>query len=232
VSIVVEGLREGARLLARGDPDVLRAMWLSLWVSGAATAIACALGIPLGGALALARFRGRKVVAALLNTGLGLPPVVVGLAVAMLLWRTGPLGFLHWLYTPSAVVAAQAVIAFPVVAALTFAAIEGLPPSLDRDLEALGASRGQRLFILAREARLPLLAAIMAGFGAAISEVGAVLMVGGNIRGETRVLTTAIVLETRQGRFEVAVALAFILLALTFALNLALTWVQHGRAKG
>jgi tungstate transport system permease protein len=185
--------------------------------------------MPAGTALALARFPGRGLVVSLVNTGMGLPPVVVGLFISILLWRSGPLGFLELLYTPTAIVAAQFVIAAPVVTGLTLAAVQQIPERFRLQMQALGASRGQLLWVLIREARLPLLAAFMAGFGAVISEVGASMMVGGNIRGQTRVLTTATVLETSKGRFDLAIALSAILLTLTFLVNWALTWIQQGR---
>ncbi len=182
-------------------------------------------------ALALSRFRGRTVAVALLNTGMGLPPVVVGLFVMILLWRSGPLGSLGLLYTPAAMVLAQTLIALPLVAGVSLAAVQSLPPRLRLQIGALGATRLQTAWLLAREARLPLLAAVMAGFGAVVSEVGASLMVGGNLRGSTRVLTTAIVLEAGKGNFAGAIALGFILLALACVINAVLTRVQQrGRA--
>jgi tungstate transport system permease protein len=189
-------------------------------------------GIPSGVALALARFPGRGFLIALVNTGMGLPPVVVGLFVSIFLWRSGPLGLLELLYTPTAIVIAQFVIAAPIVTGLTIAAMQQLNPKLRLQLLALGASRWQLLWLLMREARLPLLAAIMAGFGGVISEVGASMMVGGNLLGQTRVLTTATVLETGKGNFDVAIALSLILLILVFGVSYVLTWVQQrGRAS-
>jgi len=177
--------------------------------------------------LALTRFPARGFLVTLTNTAMGLPPVVVGLFVCMFLWRSGPLGFLELLYTPTAMVVAQVIIAFPIVAGLTNAAIQQLDPKLRLQALSLGASRLQLLWTLLKEARLPTLAAIMAGFGGVISEVGAVMMVGGNIKGQTRVLTTATVLETRMGRFDMAIALSVILLALAFGVNLVLTLIQQ-----
>ncbi len=200
---------------------------LSLRVSGIATAISLLIGLPSGTLLALAKFPGRSFLLSLINTGMALPPVVVGLAVAMILWRSGPLGDLQLIYTPAAIVIAQTVIAAPVVTGLTTAALQQLNPRLQLQLYGLGASRVQMILSLWREARLPLLAAIMAGFGSVISEVGASMMVGGNIRGQTRVLTTAIVLETSKGEFEQAIALSVLLLLITFLINWALTWIQQ-----
>ncbi len=158
---------------------------------------------------------------------MGLPPVVVGLFVTILLWRNGPLGFLELLYTPSAIILAQTVIATPIIAGISLAAIQQLPADLRLQILSLGASRLQMVRLLAREARLPLMAAVMAGFGGVISEVGASIMVGGNIKGSTRVLTTATVMETGKGNFDTAIALSLILLALTFAVNAALTHIQQ-----
>jgi len=229
VDLVWEGIRGAFRLLVELDPEVLRVTALTLAVSGSATLVATAVGVVLGSFLALVSFPGRRLALALVNTGMGLPPVAVGLLVAVLLWRSGPLGALGLIYTPAAMVIAQAVIALPIVTGFTAAAIGSLPPRLRLQVLALGASRWQALWLLLREARLPLLAAVMAGFGAAISEVGASLMVGGNIQGETRVLTTAIVLETSRGNFDLAIALSLLLLALVFAVNLLLTTVQQRR---
>ncbi|MEM7801787.1 MAG: ABC transporter permease [Chloroflexota bacterium] len=203
---------------------------LSLTISGLATLISLLIGLPLGTLLGLARFPGRSVALSLVNTGMGLPPVVVGLAVAMLLWRSGPLGELRLIYTPAAIIIAQTVISAPVVTGLTAAALQALDPRLKLQLYGLGASRWQMIWMLWREARLPLLAALMAGFGSVISEVGASMMVGGNIRYQTRVLTTAIVLETSRGNFAFAIGLGILLLAITFLVNWALTWIQQRSA--
>ena len=204
---------------------------LSLKVSGLATAISLLIGLPFGTWLALSRFRGRGFILSLINTGMALPPVVVGLAVAMLLWRSGPLGSLRLIYTPTAIIIAQTIIAAPVVTGLTAAALQQLDPRLRLQLLGLGASRGQMIGALWREARLPLLAALMAGFGSVISEVGASMMVGGNIRHQTRVLTTAIVLETNKGNFEQALILGLLLLCLAYLVNLTLTWIQQRGAR-
>ena len=185
--------------------------------------------MPVGTALALARFPGRGVVVSAVNTGMGLPPVVVGLFVTILLWRSGVLGRLELLYTPFAMILAQFVIAAPIVIGLTLAAVQQIPERFRMQMLALGASRRQLTWILMREARLPMLAAVMAGFGGVISEVGASMMVGGNIRGSTRVLTTATVLEAGKGNFDIAIALSVILLAITFLVNWVLTWIQQRR---
>jgi len=231
VSLFFQGVIEALRLLLTGDPEVWRITLLSLEISGSATALSLLIGIPLGTVLALARFPGRALAISLVNTGMGLPPVVVGLFVTILLWRNGALGFLEMLYTPLAMVLAQMVIAAPIVTGLTLAAVQQIPAAFRLQMLALGASRAQMVGALLREARLPMLAAVMAGFGGVISEVGASLMVGGNIKGSTRVLTTATVLETSKGNFDIAIALSVILLLLTFLVNWALTWIQQ-RPRG
>ncbi len=213
------------------SPEVFQITLLSLQISAVATLLSLLLGLPLGTLLALGKFPGRSFLLSLINTGMGLPPVVVGLFVAMMLWRSGPLGDFHLIYTPTAMVVAQVIIAFPVVTGLTSAALQALDPRLQLQLLGLGASRGQMIWMLWREARLPLLAALMAGFGSVISEVGASMMVGGNIRYQTRVLTTAIVLQTSMGDFNTAIALALLLLVITFLVNWALTWIQQRGVK-
>lgn len=227
MELIGQGLLEAVRLLLAGDAEVWSVTWLSLRISGTATLLAVALGIPLGTALALSQFTGRGFLISVVNTGMGLPPVVVGLFVTIVLWRSGALGFLELLYTPTAMILAQLVIAAPIVIGLTLAAIQQIPDKFRLQLLGLGASRPQMVWTLLKEARLPMLAAVMAGFGAVISEVGASLMVGGNIRGSTRVLTTATVLETSKGNFDVAIALSLILLGVSFVINLALTLVQQ-----
>jgi tungstate transport system permease protein len=204
---------------------------LSLRVSILATFISLLIGLPLGTWLALHRFRVRDFVLSLVNTGMALPPVVVGLVVSIMLWRSGPLGSLRLIYTPTAIIIAQTIIAAPVVTGLTVSAMQQLNPRLQLQLLGLGASPVQMVLALWREARLPLLAALMAGFGSVISEVGASMMVGGNIRHQTRVLTTAIVLETNKGNFEIAVALGVLLLFLAYLITFGLTWVQQRNAR-
>lgn len=227
MELIWQGIAKAVELLLGLDPEVWEISWLSLKISGYATFISLAAGIPLGITLALGRFPGRGLVAALVNTGMGLPPVVVGLFVSIFLWRSGPLGFLELIYTPGGMIVAQVIIAFPVVAGLTMASFQSLDPQLSLQLLGIGASKPQLLWLLCKEARLPLLAAVMAGFGAVISEVGASMMVGGNIRGQTRVLTTAVVLETGRGNFDVAIALGIILLVFTFVINYFLTRFQQ-----
>jgi tungstate transport system permease protein len=227
MELFAEGLAKALQLLRSLDPEVLGITLLSLEVSGAATAISVVIGLSVGAVIALNRFPGKQLVVSLVNTGMGLPPVVAGLFLSICLWRSGPLGFLGLLYTPGALVLVQALIATPIVMGITIGAVQGLPAGLRLQIQALGATRAQLVWLLVKEARLPLLAAIMAGFGGVISEVGASLMVGGNIRGSTRVLTTATVMETGRGNFDVAIALSFILLAVTLAVNYLLTLVQQ-----
>jgi tungstate transport system permease protein len=232
MDLLLQGLEQAARLIADGDPDVIEIAWLSLEVSTLATLLALVVGVPFGVWIGLKPFPGRNLIVSLVNTGMGLPPVVVGLFVTIFLWRSGPFGFLELLYTPAAIVVAQLVLALPVVVGLTIAAVQQIDPRLSLQLLGLGASRAQLLVLLLREARLPLLAAVMAGFGAVISEVGASLMVGGNILHHTRVLTTATVLETSKGNFDVAIALSLILLGISFVINLALTLIQQRATRG
>jgi tungstate transport system permease protein len=227
MDMIWDGIKQAFLLLIHGDPQVLQIAWLSLLISGSATLISLSIGIPLGAALGLTRFPGRRFVVSLVNTGMGLPPVVVGLVVSMFLWRNGPLGILHIMYTPYAMVIAQFIIALPIVMGFTMAATQSLDPKLRLQITSLGASRVQLVWILLKEARLPLLAAIMAGFGAIISEVGASMMVGGNIFGQTRVLTTDIVGENSKGEFAYAIALSVILMVLVYAVNFILTMVQQ-----
>jgi tungstate transport system permease protein len=218
--------------ITRMSGDIFEITVLSIQVSLLATGISLFIGLPLGTWLALRKqLRGRGFMLSIINTGMALPPVVVGLFVAMTLWRSGPLGSLDLIYTPAAIVIAQTIIAAPVVTGLTAAALQQLDPRLRLQLLGLGASPVQMVFSLWREARLPLLAALMAAFGSVISEVGASMMVGGNIRHQTRVLTTAIVLETGKGEFRNAIALSIVLLILAYLVNLGLTLIQQRGAR-
>jgi len=227
VELIIQGIIKAFELLISFDPEVMGITWLSLKISGTATFISLFIGVSTGTIVALTNFPGRKLVVTLINTGMGLPPVVVGLFVTILIWRNGPLGFLDILYTPYAMIIAQAIIATPIVMGISLAAIQNLPPNLRLQILSLGASRMQMVWILVKESKLPLLAAVMAGFGGVISEVGASIMVGGNIKGYSRVLTTATVMETGKGNFDIAIALGIILLLLAFMVNLFLTTVQQ-----
>ena len=212
MDLIIEGIVKAFQLLFALDPEVLGITTLSLKVSGTATLVSLFIGISSGTAVALNDFPGKRLVISLINTGMGLPPVVVGLLVTIFLWRNGPLGYFEILYTPMAIIIAQTVIATPIITGISL---------------ALGATRLQMVWILVKEARLPLLAAVMAGFGGVISEVGASIMVGGNIKGYTRVLTTATVMETSKGNFDIAIALSVILLLLAFLINAVLTHIQQ-----
>jgi tungstate transport system permease protein len=227
MELILDGIRTALMLIFSFDSEVVAVTLLSLKISCSATLTSLCLGIPFGVFLALADFPGRRLVISVVNTGMGLPPVVVGLFVTIFLWRNGPLGFLEILYTPLAMIFAQTVIATPIVTGITIASIQNLPANLKLQVRALGATRLQTVWILVRESRLPLLAAVMAGFGGVISEVGASIMVGGNIKGQTRVLTTATVMETGKGNFDTAIALSLILLALAFGVNYLLTVIQQ-----
>lgn len=227
MDLLSEGIKKAFWLLFSLDREVWGIILLSLRVSATATLLSLFFGILSGVIVALVDFPGKKILISVINTGMGLPPVVVGLFVTIFLWRSGPLGFLGILYTPTAIIVAQTVIATPIVTGISLAAIQHLPRKLRLQILALGATRIQMVWILVKEAKLPLLAAIMAGFGGVISEVGASIMVGGNIRGYTRVLTTATVMETSRGEFAVAIALSIILLLLAYFINLVLTQIQQ-----
>jgi tungstate transport system permease protein len=227
MELILDGIFKAFQLLFSLNPEVLGITLLSLQVSGAATFISVLIGLSCGMVVALNHFPGKRFLVSVVNTGMGLPPVVVGLFVMIFLWRNGPFGFLEILYTPTAMIIAQAVIATPIVMGITIAAIQNLPPKLRLQILSLGATRIQMVWFLVREARLPLLAAIMAGFGGVISEVGASIMVGGNIKGYSRVLTTATVMESGMGNFDMAIALGIILLLLCFLVNYFLTVIQQ-----
>lgn len=230
MTIFLEGFQSAFNLLVSLDPDVLAITWRTIHVSTVATFISVLIGIPIGTVLALTRFQGRGLLVSLINFGMGLPPVVVGLATWLMLTRYGPLGMLGLLYTPSAMILAQAIIASPIVAGFSLAAIQSVNPKLLLQIQSLGTTRFQYLILLLWEARLGILSAIIAGFGGVISEVGASMMVGGNIRGYTRVLTTATVLEVSKGKFELATALSIILLMLTFIIVSLLSYLQQRKA--
>ena len=227
MDLILEGVIQALRLLIMGDPEVIRVTLLSLQVSLGATALSLAVGMPLGTALALNHFPGRNLAVSFVNTGMGVPPTVVGLIGVILLWRSGPFGFTHIIYTPWAIMIAQFAIATPIITGITLAAIQQINPKLRLQILSLGANRWQYFWLLIREARLPLMAATMAGFGAVISEVGAAIMVGGNIMGHTRVLTTAIVMESSKGEFALAIALGVILMLMVYLVNLVLTTIQQ-----
>jgi tungstate transport system permease protein len=223
---ILGGLWRGLGLVVSGEPELWSIIWLSLEVSGAAVLLASLLGCPLGTLVALKRFPGRRLVINLLNTFMGLPPVVVGLTLYLLLSRSGPLGAFGLLFTPGAMVLAQTLLATPIVAALSVSAVSEVSPLVREAALGLGASHLQATLVVVREARFAVLAAVIAGFGRVIAEVGAVMMVGGNIAGYTRVMTTSIALDTARGEFELAIGLGLVLIALSFLLNLGLHAAQ------
>ncbi|NLS76665.1 MAG: ABC transporter permease [Chloroflexi bacterium] len=225
------GLKEAIRLIVSQDPALFEILLLSLRVSGTALLFSTLIGVPLGAVMGLSRFIGRRFLIALLYTGMGFPPVVVGLFVYLMLSRNGPLGQLDWsiipnLFTPAAMVVAQCIISFPLVAGFTMAAVMGVDPALRQQVQAMGATRWQTTVAILSEARVGVIVSVIAGFGSIISEVGAVMMVGGNIEHRTRMLTTAIVLETGKGNFDLALAIGVILLAISFITNVAMLYLQ------
>ena len=229
MDLILQGLGGAIAKLAAFDPVVIDAAVASLVVSGAATTVAVITGVPLGAVIGLTQFRGRRLLLSLVNTGMGLPPVVVGLFVVVLLWRSGALGDLNWYCTRQGMIVAQYLLAAPSVIGLTAIALQSMDPLLRTQLLSLGATRRQAAWLLIRESRVLVLGAIIAGFSAVISEVGASQMVGCNVKGDTRILTTAITLETSKGEFGSAFALAFILLAIIFAITAFFTFTQQRR---
>ena len=225
--MLMNGIAQAFQLLFNIDAEIAAVVLMTVQVSGTATVLSVALGLPWGLWLALHDFTGKKLLRSLVNFGMGLPPVVIGLLVSICLWRYGPLGEWGLMYTPGAMVIAQTIIATPIVAGLSFAAVLSVNPQLRPQLISLGATRWQATWLLIREARLGLMAAVIAGFGRVVSEVGASMMVGGNIKGQTRVLTTATVMEVGKGNYDAAIAISVILLAGTFGIVFLLTWLQH-----
>ena len=228
----MDPLLEALRLITSGDLYVWNVILRSLQISGSALLLAMVIGLPIGIAVGLTRFRLRLPLVAVINAGLAFPPVVVGLGVFLVLSRAGPLGDLQLLYTPAAMIGAQAILAGPYIAAVSLAAVENIPRDIALQARALGASRRQAIVLQLREVRTSLVAAVAAGFGAIISEVGAVMMVGGNILGETRVMTTAIVLETRRGNFDVAIAMGIVLMLIALCVNAVLLLLGRRTMRG
>ena len=231
MDLIVNGIFEALKLIGSGDPETYKVAALTIYISGLATIISLLVGIPLGIALALGKFFGRRMIVSLINTGMGMPPVVVGLWISIFLWRYGPLGFLHMMYTPGAIIIAQTFIAAPIITGFTIAAVSQVNPKLRLQILALGASRWQYVWSILKEAKMGLLAAVIAGFGSIISEVGASMMVGGNIKGYTRVLTTATSMEVSKGNFAAAVALSIFLMLLVYGVTLFLTLIQQWERK-
>jgi tungstate transport system permease protein len=229
---IIFGFNSAFLLILNFNPELLGIILMSLKVSGLALVVATLLGLPLAALLGLKRFPGRGLIINLLNTFMGLPPVVVGLFVYLLLSRKGPFGFLGLLYTPSAMVVAQTILAFPIVSALCHSALVNVPAVIRQAAKTLGATPSQEAILVVREARYGIMAGIIAGFGRVMAEVGAILMVGGNIAGYTRVMTTTIALETDKGNFELALALGIILLAISLLINFVLRLIQKRGDSG
>jgi tungstate transport system permease protein len=226
----LQGIITAFQLIATLDPEVMQIALLSLYVSGVAVALGALAGIPLGAVLSFRNFFGKRFAVTLNSTLMGLPPVVVGLVVYLLLSAAGPFGSLQLLFSPTAMIIAQLVMVVPIIAGITYASLNAVAKQLREKAFSLGATETQMALTALREARFGIITAIITGFGAAISEVGAVLLVGGNIRWHTRTLTTATLLETRMGEFGVAIALGIILLLMAFAINVALNRMQHAGA--
>lgn len=227
MSFLAEVIRQAVEIIGRFGAELQAVVWLTLIVSGVATLLGVLAGVPLGAALGLGRFRGRKLLLAAVNTGMGIPPVLAGLLLLLLLWGEGPLGSWGLIFTPAAMVIAQTLLAIPIAAGVTSGAIRGLSRDAHEQLAALRLSNVRRGKVALREAWPGVVAAVAAAFGRVVSEVGAVLIIGGNIRGETRVLTTAIVQEARQARFGEALALGIVLMAIALVVNVSLTWLQE-----
>ena len=223
---IIEGFIKAFSLIVQLDRELLNIILLSLEVSGIALVIASSLGVPAGSILGLKKFRGRGFVISLSNTFMGLPPVVVGLFVYLLLSRRGPLGFMALLYTPSAMITAQTILVFPIVTSLCHSAVISVDPIIRQAAVTLGATPFQTALTVIKEARYGILSGVIAGLGRAMGEVGAILIVGGNIAGYTRVMTTTIALETDKGNFELALALGIILLTLSLIINVVLHLFQ------
>lgn len=227
MELLLEGLKKAIEMILSGDREILEITLLTLRVSLSAVLISTLIGIPAGMLLGLTTFPGRRFILALVNIGMGLPPVVAGLWITLFLWRSGPLGDFAWLYTPRAIIMAQILVSLPIVTALTSTAFQQINQKMILQIKALGATRIQLYWILLKEVKLAILAAIIAGFGRVIAEVGAAMMVGGNISGETRILTTSIVMEVSKGNFDIALALSFILMSLAFIITFLLTYLQQ-----
>lgn len=227
MDLIWEGLTKAIELILSGDAGIFEVTLLTLRVSFTAILISTIIGIPIGILLGLTHFRGRKLLLILINIGMGLPPVIAGLTITMLLWRSGPFGDFALLYTPTAIIMAQILVSLPIIVGLTSSSFQQIDEKMLLQIKALGATKTQTLTILLKEMRIAILAAIMAGFGRVIAEVGAAMMVGGNILGETRILTTSIMMEVSKGNFDVAIALSFILMSLAFLITFCLTTIQQ-----
>jgi tungstate transport system permease protein len=227
MDLLINGFVKAWQMIISGDQEILKITWLTIKVSMTAILFSTLVGIPFGVLLGLLRFPGRKIVLVFINIGMGLPPVVAGLWITIFLWRSGPLGWLSWLYTPTAIVLAQILVSLPIVIGLTSSAFQQIDGKFLMQLKALGATKGQTLILLLKETKVAIFAAVIAGLGRILAEVGAAMMVGGNLRDETRILTTSIVMEVSKGNFDVALALSFILMAIAFIITFILTFLQQ-----
>lgn len=227
MELFIDGFKKAIEIIGTGGNDILAITLLTLKVSFLSILVSTLLGLPIGMFLGLTRFKGRRLLLVFINIGMGLPPVVAGLWITMLLWRSGPFGNFALLYTPTAIIMAQVLVSLPIITGLTSSAFQQINAKMLLQIKALGATKWQTVVILLKESKIAIFAAIMAGFGRVIAEVGAAMMVGGNIQGDTRILTTSIVLEVSKGNFDVALALSFILISLAFMITAVLTFLQQ-----
>lgn len=227
MELIIDGFKKAIEMIILGDSEILEITWLTLRVCFTAILISSLIGLPFGMFLGLSTFKGRKIILVFIHIGMGLPPVVAGLWITMLLWRSGPFGHLHLLYSPTAIVMAQVLVSFPIITGLTSSAFQQIDKKLLLQIKALGATKIQTWLILLKQTKIAMIAAIMAGFGRVIAEVGAAMMVGGNIQGDTRILTTSIVMEVSKGNFDVALAISFVLLSVALLITAALTLLQQ-----
>lgn len=231
MELFIEGILKAIDMILSGDKEIFEITYTTLRVCLTAIFISTVVGIPLGVLLGLHSFPGKKIVLVFVNIGMGLPPVVAGLYITMLLWRSGPLGHLGLLYTTHAIIMAQILVSLPIIIGLTSAAFQQIDSKMLMQIKALGATSFQRLGLLLRETKLAILAAIMAGLGRVLAEIGAAMMVGGNIKGDTRILTTSMMMEVSKGNFDVAIALSFILMTLAFIITFLLTSLQQRKQR-
>lgn len=227
MDLIWDGLRQAIQMILSGDKEIFEISLLTLRVSFSAILFSTLVGIPIGVLLGLKNFPGKRVLLVFVNIGMGIPPVVAGLTITLMLWRSGPFGHLHLLYSPTAITMAQILVSLPIVIGLTSSAFQQIDHKMLLLIRALGATKLQQLWILLKELRFAIMAAIMAGFGRVLAEVGAAMMVGGNIKGDTRILTTSIVMEVSKGNFDLAIALSFILMTLAFLITFLLTSLQQ-----
>ena len=229
MDLLFEGLKKAIEMVLTGDSEIFAITLLTLKVSFTAIFFSMMIGIPFGILLGLTNFPGKKLLLVLVNIGMGLPPVVAGLWITLTLWRSGPMGDFSLLYTPTAIVLAQILVSLPIITGLTSTAFQQIEPKLLLQIRALGATKGQTVWLLLKETKIAIFAAIMAGLGRILAEVGAAMMVGGNLQGETRILTTSIVMEVSKGNFDIAIALSFILMTMAFLITFCLTFLQQRR---